>query len=369
MSEKKRNTSVARVVVISTGMALGWISFGRVMVCGGEEMMPLAANDLALAPDEGVRFVEEPGVRIAMEHFNLPNEPDCQVFVRDGKPFFRLYWTTRNYKGQKPPLRWTTHSSISADGLTFEYEHGPHFSLTNRTDRDLLHLPDSRYRAYTLIGGGDPWYCVDSYIGDGVRWTHEPGKRITFGGEFDTTASRGPEAVFLPDGRVRVYYIGWSGSRGPYVKDPGPNDRWRILSAVSQDGLHFEKEQGVRMDVSPSGDPPHGAIAMAKPQVVKLKGGKWRMYYAAHTQTGIHLFSAVSPDGLNWEREPGVKVVDTEGKPIHAKYPSLVRCDDCRLRMYYDGSGGIRSAVSPQVPPRPHEGGEKGSDQDRPAIP
>ena len=242
MSAKKRITSVARVVVISAGMALGWISFGRVMVCGGEKMMPLAANDLALAPDEGLRFVEEPGVRIAMEHFKLPNEPDCQVFVRDGKPFLR-------------------------------------------------------------------------------------------------------------------------------VKDPGPNDRWRILSAVSQDGLHFEKEQGVRMDVSPSGDPPHGAIGMAKPQLVKLKGGKWGMYYAAHTQTGIHLFSAVSQDGLNWKREPGVKVVDTEGKPVHAKYPSLVRCDDCRLRMYYDGNGGIRSAVSPQVPPRPHEGGEKGPDQDRPEIP
>ena len=350
MRVKRRSVSTVSAVSLASGIAYGWLGLSRTTAHGEEDMTPSAANNLVLSSSDGLRFVEEEGVRITVAGFKIPNEPDCQVFERDGERLYRLYWTTRSYEGQKPPLRWTTHSSVSEDGLTFDYECGPHFSLTNRTDRDLLRLPGGGYRAYTLIGGGDPWYCVDSYIGDGVRWTHEPGKRITFGDRFDKTASRGPEAVFPPDGRVRVYYIGWSGPRGPYVKDPGPNDRWRILSAVSQDGLHFDKEQGVRMDLSPSGTPPHGAIAMAKPQVVRLEDGKWRMYYAARGKGGTCLFSATSSNGLNWDREPGVRILSAEGKPVYAKYPSLVRCTDGRLRMYYDGAGGIRSAVSVAAP-------------------
>ncbi|HJN16746.1 MAG TPA: hypothetical protein QGH10_14675, partial [Armatimonadota bacterium] len=174
---------------------------------------PLPANDLVIAPEDGLTFLEEPGVRIAVDGYAIPNEADCQVFERDGDTRYRLYWTTRQYEGQNE-VRWTVHTSVSADGLHFEYEHGPHFGLTNRTDRDVLKLPDGSYRAYTLIGGGDPWYCVDSYIGDGLKWAHEPGKRITFGDEYDATASRAPEAVLLEDGTIRVYYIGWSGPEG-----------------------------------------------------------------------------------------------------------------------------------------------------------
>ena len=57
------------------------------------------------------------------------------------------------------------------------------------------------------------------------------------------------------------------------------------------------------------------------------------------------LFSTVARDGLNWRREPGVRLVGENGKPVHAQYPSIVRTPDGRLRMYYD-SGGIRSAVT-----------------------
>ena len=149
----------------------------------------------------------------------------------------------------------------------------------------------------------------------------------------------------MPDGRVRVYYIGWSGPEGPYVEDPGRDDRWRILSTTSEDGLDFARDEGIRIDVAPDGDPPHGAVAMAKPQLVRLEGGGWRMYYGAHAEGGTFLFSATSNDGLTWEREPGIRVVDADGNPVYAKYPSLVRTADGRLRLYYDGNGGVRSAV------------------------
>jgi len=322
---------------------------------------PAGANDLVLKPSGGLLFIQEPGVRVAHPGFRTPNEPDCQVFRKNGKVVYRLWWTTRRYDAQTKlnETRWSSHVSISTDGLNFRYERGPEFRngpLTNRTDRDLIRLPDGRWRAYTLVGGGDPWYCIDSYIGSraAAGWKWEPGKRIDSGkpGDMDHTAARAPEVARLSDGRTRIYYIGWNGPSGPYFKKRESGQRWRILSAISKDGLRFTKEPGIRMDADPDADPPHGPVAMAKPQVVRLTDGRWRMYFAARPGgeqdpygTSL-LFSAVSNDGLKWQREPGMRLIGTDGKPIHAKYPSIVRTLDGRLRMYYDGSGGIRSAVT-----------------------
>ena len=61
----------------------------------------------------------------------------------------------------------------------------------------------------------------------------------------------------------------------------------------------------------------------------------------------------VSPDGLTWRREPGVRLVDAGGEPVYGQYPSLVRAADGRLRIYYDGSGGIRSAVATEPAKQP----------------
>jgi hypothetical protein len=320
------------------------------------------ANDLELDPRQGLAFVVEPGARIAHEGFEPASEPDCQVFQTNGKTVYRMWWTTRRYDGQKATgeNRWSSHVSVSTDGLDFRYERGPEFRsgrITNRTDRDLIRLPDGGWRAYTLIGGGNPWYCVDSYLADeqARNWKWEPGIRVNFGqsGDWDTTAVRAPEAVLLKDGRIRVYYIGWNGASGPYASDKQPGERWRIVSAVSADGLDFVKEPGVRIDVDPDANPPHGEVAMAKPLVVRLTDGRWRMYFAALSvvdgdasnvsQTRL-LLSAVSSDGLGWRREPGVRLFNEQGAPASGWYPSLVRTAKGALRLYYD-NGAIRSAV------------------------
>jgi hypothetical protein len=274
-----------------------------------------------------------------------------------------MWWTTRSARdpGGEPFRRWTTHTSVSEDGLHFRYERGPEFAsgpATNRSDRDLIRLPDGRWRAYTLVGGGNPWYCIDSFIGDPAagKWTTEPALRINFGaaGDLDATGARGPEAVRLPDGAYRLYYLGWNGPEGPHVNRPGPDERWRVLSAISTDGLTFTKEPGVRMDVDARAHPPHGAVAMSKPLVVPLKDGRWRMYFsAAHAGApgATALFSAVSGDGLTWQREAGVRLVTsadptTAQVPVPAANPTLVRTADGRLRLYYDGADGIRSGVT-----------------------
>jgi len=321
-----------------------------------QSVIAAGANDIVLKPEEGLTFVEEPGVRITHLGFNGLYEPDCQVFYENAQPVYRLWWTTRAYADQQltNENRWSAHVSISSDGLHFDYERGPEFAtgrFTNRTDRDLLRLPDGGWRAYTLAGGGNPWYCIDSYrAGSMARdWTWEEEMRINFGnpGDWDHTGARGPEAVLLPDGSIRVYYIGWNGSEGPYVQQPKSGERWRILSAISKDGVNFTKEAGVRIDADPNAKPPNGPVSMSKPQVVRLSDGRYRMIFAAESESAFSvLFSAVSENGLSWQREPGIRLVNEQGEPVYGVCPSLVRTAEGKYRLYYDGEGGIRSAVA-----------------------
>lgn len=161
-------------------------------------------------------------------------------------------------------------------------------------------------------------------------WETEPGIRLA-----DATV---PYVHLLADGRVRIYYGGPGG----------------ILSAISGDGLNFTKESGVRVPSGSAGSP---EMIASDPTLVRLKDGRVRMYYKGATGGGgpgqaVHsVFSAVSTDGLNFEKE-GVRV-DSQQTPDGgwASVPEAIALPDGRVRIYYVSDGedvghGIVSAVS-----------------------
>jgi len=161
-------------------------------------------------------------------------------------------------------------------------------------------------------------------------WTVEPGTRLE-----DATV---PNIYRLEDGRLRMYYGGPGG----------------ILSAVSDDGLTFQKEPAVRI---PSGSPGSPEAITSDPTLVMLKDGRARMYYKGATGPGgpgqsIHsVFSAVSTDGLRFEKE-GIRI-DSQQTPDRgwASVPEALVLSDGRVRLYYVSDGlavkhGIVSAIS-----------------------
>jgi hypothetical protein len=122
-------------------------------------------------------------------------------------------------------------------------------------------------------------------------------------------------------------------------------ERGRILSASSSDARRFELEDGER-------------IAGEHPAVLRLKGGRVRIYFSRFGEPGLR--SAISDDGLTFREEPGIRLrLGPEGAPdsrgiIH---PSVVRLPDGRVRIYYDAQGepegqfdlgwnGVKSATS-----------------------
>jgi hypothetical protein len=118
---------------------------------------------------------------------------------------------------------------------------------------------------------------------DGVQWSAESDVRLQFNGQ-NLTA---PRIHFLDDGRCRLY----CSQRGT-----------GIISAVSDDGgLSFHPEAGIR--IAPDG--PFDRLTAFAPEILRLPRGGYRMYYAGYSSTTrADILTAVSADGLTWQKAP-----------------------------------------------------------------
>lgn len=163
------------------------------------------------------------------------------------------------------------------------------------------------------------------------EWTKDPGTRISDGSV--------PYIHRLKDGRFRLYYCG----------------AWGILSSISADGLDFEKESGVR--IAPVGGSGNPESMVCDATIIDLPDGKIRMYYKGANGPGgpgqaLHkVFSAISSDGLCFQKE-GLSV-DSEktGDRGWASVPEAIKLPDGRIRIYYvsgdfEALGGTMSAIS-----------------------
>jgi hypothetical protein len=156
---------------------------------------------------------------------------------------------------------------------------------------------------------------------DGFSWTPEPGVRLSAeaggAGEFRVVSS---EVVPVGDGRqMRMYY---ECCRGTHSE---PNT---IRSAVSEDGLTWRAEPGVRL----------GSVAgnYASPRILILDDGRVRLYCL---ERGRGIVSALSKDdGLTFEQEAGVRIApggvhDT----LVAFAPEILVVENQGYLMYYAG--------------------------------
>ncbi len=196
----------------------------------------------------------------------------------------------------------------------------------NYADPDALTLP-SGYRLYVEEMGKHQ--IVSFFSKDGINWSRETGVRVHNAAFAD--------AIYLPDGRVRIYFQGFKA----------------INSAISNDeGLSFTAEDGARV---PTGW--HGELDVdnvAAPSVVRLIDGRYRMYYigrkidVSYCNNVKHvILSAISNDGLNFSPENGVRVAP-EDWPItaqmkHCKWsyidgPEVVLTSEGNTKLYFWGA-------------------------------
>lgn len=143
------------------------------------------------------------------------------------------------------------------------------------------------------------------YIADdpGLTWKKDPEISIGPDTSLDSLSILTPNVVRLPRGGFRMYYTGLGPGRA--VEE----SHGYILSAVSENGLTWQKEPGIRLDVHA----PDATRQVLCPDVIPLPDGRWRMYFEARSDDRpTVVLSAISTDGLEWEREAGVRVADSE---------------------------------------------------------
>lgn len=172
-------------------------------------------------------------------------------------------------------------------------------------------------------------------------WTREAGIRIEGTRDLDVSKTQAPGVIARPEGGFRLFYTGVGPGR------PYPECQGYILSAVSDDGLDFSIEPGIRLAPDPSVD--HMSLRLLAPSIVQLADGRWRMYVEARgtSQQPPVITSAISDDLLQWRHEPGVRLRTSGG----LGGPRLTQLPDgrCRLLACADDygpagrSGGQRS--------------------------
>ncbi len=102
------------------------------------------------------------------------------------------------------------------------------------------------------------------------------------------------------EGLYRAYFTDFTVDLGP---DMGAS---AVSSAISTDGgLTFSIEPGERLTYSGSG---YEAKGFGQARVLLLADRTYRMYYQAIGTDYSRILSAVSTDGLSWSREDGIRV-------------------------------------------------------------
>ena len=139
------------------------------------------------------------------------------------------------------------------------------------------------------------------------HWRKEAGPRIEGSRTLDSSKLLGPCITHNPSGGYRLFYT----AVGP--AKPFPACQGYILSAVSEDGLVFRKEPGIRLVPQPA--LPHMSLRVLVPSVTPYREDGWRMYFESRGKADqpTVICSAVSSDMLHWELEEGIRLQSLGG--------------------------------------------------------
>lgn len=195
-------------------------------------------------------------------------------------------------------------------------------------------------RIATPVGSGKPTRS----------WVLEQGVRLSLPG-----LAGFPAGIQLSDGRVRLYFCQLRSN----------SQVFDILSAISNDGLKFNVEPGVRINAT--GGNLADSRSVCYPTIVKLGDGTYRLYFNGINSSNLtpvgpgangmwRIYTAKSTDGLVFTDfaaaiDPGNPGWSSQNGDMKAAAPTARLLPDGRIRIYYLGtgtgpgwpSGGVRS--------------------------
>ena len=238
----------------------------------------------------------------------------------------------RSESAVKPSTEHSTAESWQEEGLR----------IAGRwADAEVVKLGDGKYRIYYTVEPEVPDNQKEMYSSissDGLHWQQEKGIRMknnTF-----------PDVVKLADGRWRMYYQSFKAN-----SKAGPE--LGIFSSISEDGLDWEEEEGIRIKVGFQGK--YDTESVGAPSTIRLPDNRYFMIYRGSSGKNRfgkrdpvdnklkpidYLISATSTDGVHWQ--PGNLVVDSDNQYLRDQVdgPELVY-DNNVLKLYYWSFPGV----------------------------
>lgn len=170
---------------------------------------------------------------------------------------------------------------------------------------DVLLLEDGTYRmVYSISEPGIGTAIKYAESDDALDWT-VMGTILEGSGDEDDEEYflSAPSVLPLPDGGYRLYY-----NVGPQGES-GQAPQWHILSAISEDGINFEKESGVRLEIQAYDEDAeltfagHGSYFIAE-------DGTYAVLFSGNSEENenapSNIMLATSEDGLAWEIQGSV---------------------------------------------------------------
>lgn len=241
---------------------------------------------------------------------------------------FRMYYSQNG----------SVYSATSSNGKQWTTEDG--VRVENGGQISILDLGDEGLRMYFTRMQDEINVMMSAVSSDGLTFTEEDGVRLESGhpkGYDSATGIVHPSVIQLYNGQYRVFY--------DTLNTFDPDSTWRILSAISDDGLNFTVEEGVR--IKPKTDMPGDTQYVWSPYIRKKKG-TYYLYFGAQydekplTRNGIYVAKSkngkdftVDPTPLVY-RDPDLgKAKDTDGGMNGAPQDPFLINMNGKLRLYF----------------------------------
>jgi len=280
-------------------------------------------------PDPGTQFQKDNDITIDIVPSFSKSRLLCPRAIPLDNGAYRLYFMEHRYDCPTGVIGEIV-SAFSQDGFAWEREAGvriPCFAqyAENRVMApDIIRMPDGTFRMY-FEGrtNGVPEIIVSAFSKDGLLWNIDPGVRLK--DESHQIGFGTPCCVQLPHNQGwRMYFHALS------------KEKYEIWSAVSMNALDWKIEPGVRISQTRDEE----KYAAYSPFVIPLLNGQWRMYYGGWaSQPALRgcILSAVSSDGIVWEKESSVILEpDNLWDSVHCSEPCLLHLKDGRWRLFYE---------------------------------